>query len=68
MKIQTETIYRCDICGKESVWVKGTWIAHTFFFGIGYKGWEHEYHLCSWQCDTKLELMSKQQRKRLIFK
>lgn len=62
MEILTETIYRCDICGKESKWIDGQWIAHEYPF----KNYEHEFHVCSKQCDEKLADITKKQRGELI--
>jgi hypothetical protein len=63
MKVQFEPRYTCDICGKESIWIKGQWIAHVF--PLRYD--EYEFHLCSEECDEKLLDMSKVDRV-LLFK
>lgn len=63
MKIETETIYQCDICEKQSRWIKGEWVAHVFPI----KHDEYEFHLCSDECDNKLLDMSKSERIALYY-
>jgi hypothetical protein len=63
MKVQFEPLYKCDICGKQSNWIKGEWIAHVFPM----KHDEYDFHLCSEECDEKLLDMSKVDRV-LLFK
>ena len=61
MKVELEPVYKCDICGKRSTWIKGEWIAHVF----PVRHEEYEFHLCSGECDEKLLDMSKEQRIKL---
>jgi len=68
MKVSTETIYKCDICGNKSEWQKGKWIAHVYGFGPTMLAWEHEFHVCSDECDRKLSAMKKDERKTLALK
>lgn len=58
-----EIIYKCDVCGKQERWITGIWIAHIYLIGQNH---EHEFHLCSKECDDKLSAMSKKERKTLI--
>lgn len=62
MLVTRETIYQCDICGKQSQWIIGEWIAHVYLVGED----EPEFHLCSIACDEKLSQMTKSERKKLI--
>lgn len=64
MKIVTK-VYICDVCGKTGEWSK-EWCAHLFPFGLGYTGWEHEFHLCSEWCDRKILNMTKTDRLKLL--
>lgn len=63
MKVTKEPEYICDICGKQSIWIKGEWIAHVFPI----KHDEYEFHLCSEDCDEKLLELSKAQRIALYY-
>jgi hypothetical protein len=63
MKLQTEPTYKCDICGKESRWIKGQWWAHVF----PVRGDEYEFHVCSDECDDKLLAMTKMERIKLYY-
>lgn len=67
MEISKVTKYRCDICGKESEWIKGTWIAHTFLLSSSYGGHEHEFHLCSQACEERILRLTRSERNK-IFK
>lgn len=62
MEILRKPVYRCDICGKESAWIKGEWISHTFLL----TGFEHEFHVCGDLCDKKLVAMGRKERTELI--
>jgi len=65
MKVETKTLYRCDICGKIEPWDKKRWFAHIY--SLGY--WEDfEFHVCSQECDSKLSVMTRKQRKELAKK
>lgn len=63
MKIETEPIYMCDICEKQSRWIKGQWIAHVFPIRED----EYEFHLCSEECDQKLLEMTKAEKIKLYY-
>lgn len=65
MLVAKETIYRCDICGKESKWIKGQWIAVIYSMKGGYDGWEHEFHVCGNACDNGLSELGKKLRLKL---
>ena len=65
MIVNKQTIFRCDICTFESQWIKGKWIAHTFPVS---KFWEHEFHLCSKECDTALMNKTKAQKRKVAMR
>jgi hypothetical protein len=67
MKLQIEPTYKCDICGKESHWIKGKWWAHVFPIKHGETYDECEFHLCSDECDDKLLSMTKMERVKLYY-
>jgi hypothetical protein len=64
MEVLRIQVYRCDICGKESEWITGKWIAHVFLL----TGFEHEFHVCGDYCDKKLTDMSRKERTELARK
>jgi hypothetical protein len=63
MKAQPEAVYTCDICGKQSKWIKGEWIAHVFPIMHD----EYEFHICSEECDEKLLNTTKVERIKLYY-
>lgn len=67
MKIETDPVYKCDICGKESKWIKGEWWAHIFPIKHAEIYDEYEFHLCSEECDEKLSSMTKMERVKLYY-
>jgi len=67
MKVHKKTVYKCDICAKTEEWITGKWIAH-FFLLSAKRMIEHEFHLCSWECDNKITAMSKSERLELYNK
>jgi len=62
MRVFHETAYKCDICGKVGVWSKTSWLSVTFYLG---DNWEHEFHVCSKECDEKLLMLKRDGRKKL---
>lgn len=68
MIIQTEPLYRCDICGKEDTWNKRNWISIYSMLGKGMAGYEHTFHVCSYDCEKEFDKLSKKDREELLKK
>lgn len=63
MELQRTTLYRCDICGKQSTWNEN-WFTHIFPFDI--RG-DMTFHVCSEYCDRQLMALTKTQKKKIYF-
>jgi hypothetical protein len=63
MILQKSTIYRCDVCGKQSTW-NDSWCTHVFPFDI--RG-DMTFHICSEYCDRQLLNMTKVQKKKIYL-
>lgn len=63
MELQRTTLYRCDICGKQSTWNE-SWFTHIFPFDI--RG-DMTFHVCSEYCDRQLLFLTKPQKKKIYF-
>jgi len=59
--MKLETIYQCDICGKQSTWNKD-WHTHIFAARISD---DLIFHVCSEYCDRILMSKSKSQKVKL---
>jgi len=67
MIVQTEPLYRCDICGHVAKWDNETWTQIVCALGTGYRGWEHAFHVCSDKCDDEFRKLSKKAREKLYL-
>lgn len=62
MKLEKETIHKCDVCGKQSKWIKCEWATHIFSFDMRS---DMEFEVCSEYCDRILLAKSLKERRKL---